>query len=143
MKAAARRRVCEVGRRPGDRREHVANVVDIGHRAQEAQGVGVSRLPKHRLDGAGLDDLARIHHGDPLARLGDLGIAQATGVVSVCLDSPYLTLAVTAALARLRIASSPFNDPGAAIPRPLERRPQPRTGVRNTRPGASAGGRTR
>lgn len=43
------------------------------------------------------------------------GLTPAVGVVSVCLDDPYLTCVITAALARLRIASSPFNDPGAAV----------------------------
>src|SRR4051812_10233011 len=49
------------------------------------------------------------------AALAALGIGRESGVVSVCLDSPYLTLAVTAALARLRVVSSPYNDHGAAL----------------------------
>ena len=49
------------------------------------------------------------------AALGDLGIDRASGVVSVCLDSPYLTFVATAALARLRVTSSPFNDWGADL----------------------------
>src|SRR4051794_26287046 len=49
------------------------------------------------------------------AALSGLGVGPDTGVVSVCLDDPYLTCLATVALARLRIASAPFNDPGAAI----------------------------
>ena len=49
------------------------------------------------------------------AAMTQLGIDRSTGVVSICFDSPYLTLMATAALARLRIASSPYNDPGAAL----------------------------
>ncbi|HEX7947373.1 MAG TPA: class I adenylate-forming enzyme family protein [Phenylobacterium sp.] len=49
------------------------------------------------------------------AALAALGISREFGVVSVCLDSAYLTLAVTAALARLRVVSSPYNDHGAAL----------------------------
>ena len=49
------------------------------------------------------------------AALAALGISRESGVVSVCLDSAYLTLAVTAALARLRVVSSPYNDHGAAL----------------------------
>lgn len=49
------------------------------------------------------------------AALEDLGVTLETGVVSVAMDSPYLTYVLIAALARLRIASSPFNDPGAQV----------------------------
>lgn len=47
--------------------------------------------------------------------LADLGPALRDGVVSVCVDNPWLTLVLTGALARLGIASSPYNDPGAAV----------------------------
>ena len=59
--------------RPGIVDEQLADVVDVGHRAQKAQRVRVPRLAEHRLDGAGLDHLAGVHHGDALAGLRDHG----------------------------------------------------------------------
>lgn len=49
------------------------------------------------------------------AAIQELGVAPQTAVVSLALDDPYLTYVFTAALARLRIPSSPFNDPGAEL----------------------------
>ena len=49
------------------------------------------------------------------AVISQLGIDRSTGVVSICLDSPYLTLVALAALGRLRVVSAPYNDPGAAL----------------------------
>ena len=43
------------------------------------------------------------------------GIDPGVGVVSICLDSAYLTLVALAALARLRVISAPYNDPGATL----------------------------
>lgn len=56
------------------------------------------------------------------ATIGDLGVTARTNVVSVALDNPYLTYVLIAALARLRVATSPFNDPGAEV-RLTEARP--------------------
>src|SRR5947207_3128396 len=47
MEATAGRRVGEIGWSPGNRREHVAPVVDVGHGAQEAERVGMARLAEH------------------------------------------------------------------------------------------------
>lgn len=47
--------------------------------------------------------------------IGQLGVSRDTGVVSVCLDNPYLTLVATAALTRLGVTSSPYNDHGADL----------------------------
>ena len=47
--------------------------------------------------------------------IGELGVTARTNVVSVALDNPYLTYVLIAALARLRIPSSPFNDHGAEV----------------------------
>ena len=41
------------------------------HGAEQAERVGVVRLSEDRLDGPVLDDLARVHHRDVLARLRD------------------------------------------------------------------------
>lgn len=49
------------------------------------------------------------------AAISSLGIVEPGAVVSVCLDDPYINHVLIAALARLRIATSPFNDPGAAL----------------------------
>lgn len=49
------------------------------------------------------------------AALAELGVTRDSGVVSICLDNPYLTCAAIAALARVGVVSSPFNDPGAAL----------------------------
>ena len=49
------------------------------------------------------------------AALAELGIGPQTRVVSLAMDDPVLTYVLTAALARLRIPSSPFNDPGAEV----------------------------
>eukprot|EP01035_Chromulina_nebulosa_P032630 gene32630-43606_t len=49
------------------------------------------------------------------AALAGLGIDRRTNVVSIAMDDPVLTYVLTAALARLRIASSPFNDPAAEV----------------------------
>lgn len=49
------------------------------------------------------------------AAIGQLGVTRDSGVISVACSSPYLSYVATAALARLRIASSPYNDPGAAL----------------------------
>ena len=47
--------------------------------------------------------------------IAELGLLSRDDVVSVCLDDPYLNLVMIAALARLRVATSPFNDAGAAL----------------------------
>lgn len=49
------------------------------------------------------------------AALADRGLARSAAVVSVRMSNPYLTYVVLAALARLRVASSPAHDPGADI----------------------------
>ncbi len=49
------------------------------------------------------------------AALGELGINRATNVVSIAMDDPVLTYVLMASLARLRIPTSPFNDPGAEL----------------------------
>src|SRR5438045_9117217 len=71
MKATARRRVGEVGWSSGNRHEHVAPVVDVGHGAQEAERVGMARLAEYSLQRAGLDDMSHVHHSDDDARLRD------------------------------------------------------------------------
>ncbi len=49
------------------------------------------------------------------AALAALGIGRQTNVVSIAMDDPVLTYVLMAAMARLGIPSSPFNDPGAEI----------------------------
>ncbi|MBL8552789.1 MAG: acyl--CoA ligase [Phenylobacterium sp.] len=64
------------------------------------------------------------------AALAEFGVTPAIGVVSVLVDDPYLLLLVLAALARLGVVSSPYNDDaadlrltdaGGAAPRPPAR----------------------
>jgi len=64
--------------------------------------------------------------------LAEAGVTPDRGVVSICLDNPYLACVALAALARLGVASSPFNDPGAAL-RIVEDRP----GAGSAAPGPS------
>ena len=42
-----------------------------GHRVQQALGVGVLRVGENLGHRAGLDDVARVHHRDPVGLLGD------------------------------------------------------------------------
>ena len=56
---------------PGSTRACSRTHVEVGHRAQQAERVRVSRLAEDLVDRARLDDLARVHHRDALARLGD------------------------------------------------------------------------
>jgi acyl-CoA synthetase (AMP-forming)/AMP-acid ligase II len=49
------------------------------------------------------------------AAMAELGIGSHTKTVSIAMDDPALTYILTAALARLRIPTSPFNDPGAEV----------------------------
>jgi malonyl-CoA/methylmalonyl-CoA synthetase len=64
------------------------------------------------------------------AALAEAGVTLERGVVSICLDNPYLGYVVLAALARLGVASGPFNDAGADL-RLVEDRP----GAGSTAPG--------
>lgn len=49
------------------------------------------------------------------AAMPELGVDRSTQVVSIAMDDPALTYVLMAALARLRIPTSPFNDPGADV----------------------------
>src|SRR3954467_1368929 len=49
------------------------------------------------------------------AALTALAIIPPGAVVSICLETAYLNYVALAALARLRIASAPYNDPGADL----------------------------
>lgn len=49
------------------------------------------------------------------AALADIGVRPAVGAVSVLIDNPYLLLVVLCALARLGVASAPYNDAAADL----------------------------
>lgn len=57
------------------------------------------------------------------AALSEMGVGPETGVVSIAMDDPELTYVLLAALARLRVATSPYHDPGASV-RLTEDRPR-------------------
>ncbi len=69
VEAAAARRVDEVRRRAGDRVQLRRRERD--RRAQQLARVRVRRLGEHVAGRPLLDDLARVHDRDPVARLGD------------------------------------------------------------------------
>lgn len=49
------------------------------------------------------------------AAVAELDIGRQTNVVSIAMDDPVLTYVLMAAMARLRIPTSPFNDPDAEV----------------------------
>ncbi len=57
-------------RAPGDP-HHSALAGEVGNRAQQAPGVGVSRVGEDLLARPPLDDSARVHHRDMIGELGD------------------------------------------------------------------------
>jgi hypothetical protein len=69
--AATGRRIEQGGRRALDRHQGDVGVADVREGVRQAHRVGVERRFKHRRDGAGLDDLAGIHHRHPIAGIGD------------------------------------------------------------------------
>ena len=69
--AAAGRRRAQVGRRARDRHDLRGRAREIGKGVGQAHRVGMARPRQHLADRAGLDHLARIHHDDPVAHIGD------------------------------------------------------------------------
>src|SRR3990172_8687147 len=72
VERAAGRQVDEVGRRALDRHQLLARrLVQLRHRVQQAERVGVARVAVDLLGGGGLDDLARVHDVDAVGVAGD------------------------------------------------------------------------
>ena len=69
--AAARGQVDQVRHVPGDHRQLLAEVADDRDRPDEAAGIRMQWLAEERHDVGLLDDLAGVHHRDPIAHLGD------------------------------------------------------------------------
>ena len=69
--AAARGQVDQVRHVAGDDRQLLAEVADDRDRPDEAAGIRMERLAEQRHDVGLLDDLAGVHHCDPIAHLGD------------------------------------------------------------------------
>ena len=57
------RRVDERRRYAGDARQRLLSARERGQRAQQPPRIGVARVAEDILRCAGLDDLARVHHG--------------------------------------------------------------------------------
>ena len=70
---ARRQRRADLGQRAGDRRQQALALADAVAReaAEQADRVGMLGIVEHLLGGALLDDLAGVHHADPVAHRAD------------------------------------------------------------------------